>query len=103
MLIKKVFGIDFDSEYGALTLPTSAVAEAEEFSGYHQRTHSDGWTITGYIQEDYYVWVNAFEATHELYGRVFGNFENTVFADSEEGYTHFYKNHTPEAWDYGDI
>lgn len=30
-------------------------------------------------------------------------FEGEVFADSEEGYNHFYTNHQPSAWDYGDI
>jgi hypothetical protein len=34
---------------------------------------------------------------------VWGNFEDTVFADSEEGYNHFIENHPPESWDYWDI
>ena len=66
-------------------------------------THDDGWAITGEIHEDYYEWVNEFEATHPIYGRVWGDFENKVFADSEEGYADFYAKHSPFEWDYWDI
>jgi hypothetical protein len=34
--------------------------------------NSSGWTITGKIHEDYYEWVNYFEATHPDYGWVKG-------------------------------
>ena len=101
MIIKK-FRIDFDSPGGALTLKTSEVLKGS-YTGISQRTHSDGWTIKGKIHEDFYSFVQDFEAAHPTYGKVWGNFENMVFADSEEGYQHFYKNHTPKAWDYGDI
>ena len=104
-MITKKFGKDFYSSGGALTLNTSEVSESEDNNRYtiYQRTHSDGWTIKGQIHEDYFAWVNDFEATHPTYGKVWGNFEEEVFADSEEGYNHFYENHKPEAWDYGDI
>lgn len=65
--------------------------------------NESGWTIVGDIHEDYFEWVNEFEATHPIYGRVWGDFENTVYADSDVGYEHFYKNHTPQSWDYWDI
>jgi len=91
-MITKKFGVDFDSEDGALTLRPADIG-----------IHEDGWTITGEIHEDYYEWVNDFEAVHPVYGRVWGDFEKEVYADNEEGYQNFYKNHTPEAWDYGDI
>lgn len=55
------------------------------------------------IHEDWYLWVNKFEATHSIYGRVWGDFEDEVFADSEDGLNHFIKNHPPEEWDYADI
>lgn len=66
-------------------------------------THTDGWAISGEIHEDYYKWVNAFEAAHPVYGKVWGNFETTVYAESEEGYDHFVQHHPPEDWDYWDI
>lgn len=47
--------------------------------------------------------VNYFEAKHPTYGRVWGDFEDKVSADSEEGYQHFWVHHEPEAWDYWDI
>jgi hypothetical protein len=67
------------------------------------RTHADGWTISGKIKEDWYYWVNDFEANHPVFGRVWGNFESTVFADSEEAYDAFCAAHSPFEWDYGDI
>lgn len=102
-MITKKFGVDFDSAGGALTLYPSEVTDSGEFGGRHTRKHPDGWTISGEIHEDYHVWVNEFEAIHPTFGRVWGNFEREVFADSEEGFAHFYANHKPEAWDYGDI
>lgn len=66
-------------------------------------THESGWTIIGEIHEDYYKWVNYFEAAHPEYGKVWGNFEGEVFADSEAAYNHFVEHHPPEEWDYWDI
>jgi hypothetical protein len=91
-MIEKKFGVDFYSYGGALTLSPECVGN-----------NDSGWRIEGEIQEDYYRWVNEFSATHPQYGRVWGNFEDVVYADSEEGYEHFYANHEPDAWDYLDI
>lgn len=108
----KRFGKDFDSDGGALTLSPSDVRNETgnnvvgkgEF-GYpiFKLTHDDGWTIEGIVHEDYYEWVNYFRAEHPKYGKVWGNFEDCVYAESEEGFEDFYKNHTPRAWDYQDI
>lgn len=62
-----------------------------------------GWTITGEIHDDWYRWVNEFEATHPDFGRVWGDYEKEVFADSQEAFEHFFVNHPPEDWDYHDI
>ena len=104
-MITKKFGTDFNSDGGALTLDPSEVSENgyTEDGDIQQKTHPDGWTIKGEVYEDYCEWVNDFEATHPTSGKVWGNFEDEVFADSEEGYNHFYTNHQPSAWDYGDI
>jgi hypothetical protein len=66
-------------------------------------THPDGWTVSGEINEDYFEWVNEFEASHPRYGRVWGDFEYEVHADSEEGFNDFVKYHPPHEWDYWDI
>lgn len=92
-MITKRFGDDFYSSGGALTLKLEWI----------NNKNSSGWLISGDIHEDYYEWVNEFEAEHPTYGKVWGNFEDKVYADSEEGFRHFYENHTPEAWDYMDI
>lgn len=99
-MITKVFELDF--EHQARTLNWEEVSDVEVV-GIFEKTHPSGWTIRGRISEDYYYWVNEFEAVHPLYGKVFGDFENVVYHDSEEGYEHFYNNHTPEHWDYQDI
>lgn len=91
-MITKRVNVDFENPYGALTLDPSDLG-----------THEDGWTVEGEVSEDYYEWVNHFEATHPVFGRVWGDFEDEVYADSEEGFQHFYEHHTPRAWDYWDI
>lgn len=105
-MITKRIAHDFYERAGspALTLSPDEVREDNDRKvGTPSRTHSDGWTISGEIHEDYYEWVNEFEASHPVFGRVWGDFEGEVFADSEEGFQDFYARHTPEAWDYWDI
>lgn len=63
----------------------------------------NGWTLTGVIHEDYYEWVNKFEAWHPVLGFVFGDFEDTVHAYSEDAYQDFTKNFDYYEWDYYDI
>ena len=106
MAIVKRFGVDFTSEGGALTLDAHEVtADVDMISiGEKQtRTHPDGWTISGVVSEAFYCWVSEFEATHPIYGRVAGNFEEEVYADSEEGFDNFMEHHAPKAWDYENI
>ena len=102
--VVKRFGIDFDSEGGALTLGGEEVTDqASATPGTYTRTHQDGWVITGVLKEDYYEWVNDFSAFHPELGWVVGNFEDSVIASSEAAFVNFYENHTPNAWDYYDI
>ena len=68
--------------------------------GFHENS---GWTVEGQIVEDYYEWVNEFEATHPVYGKIKGDFETEVTADSQEGLDHFLTNHPFQEWDYWDI
>jgi hypothetical protein len=100
-MFEKKFEMSFGSE--ARTLNTDEVNAAEEVCGHSSRTHEDGWTISGVVVEDYYYWVNVFEASHPVLGRVWGDFETIVCADSEEGYNAFVSAHGPEHWDYYDI
>lgn len=105
-MVTKKFGVDFHSSGGALTLNANEVGPSYSTS-YEAPpdsfTHPDGWTITAKVHEDYYEWINDFEATHPTFGRVWGNFESEVHADSEEAFADFYAKHTPSAWDYWDI
>jgi hypothetical protein len=65
-------------------------------------THTNGWTITGIIHEDYYYWVNDFSATK---GKMWvkGNFEVEVTASSKKAYDEFVKEFPYSEWDYWDI
>jgi hypothetical protein len=65
--------------------------------------NDSGWLITGEIKDDYFEWVNDFEAVHSQFGRVWGDYEHTIYADNQEGLDHFLKNHPPHSWDYADI
>lgn len=113
MAVVKKLGVDFNLMAGtsALTLSADQVCAVYPPKGTdpsvdsrdHSRTHDSGWTITGEIKEDYYTWVNEFTAVHPTFGKVWGDFEIEVFADSEEAYSHFYTHHPPHAWDYQDI
>lgn len=90
----------------AYTLSPSEVAEDNYTVNdgvTYTRTHSDGWTISGEITEDWYEWVNDFEATKDDGSFVKGNFEYEITASSIEAVKDFLKNHTPSYWDYWDI
>ena len=86
----KQFQINYKSE--AITLDPCFIG-----------ANNSGWIIEGKEKEDYYTWVNYFEAYHSNFGYVWGDFEDTVYASSEKAYNHFYENHKPIYWDYGDI
>ena len=60
-IIHKLFSIDF-LRYEALTLPQSSVT----------KDNKSGWTITGIQRNPWLTWINNFNATHPVYGRVWG-------------------------------
>jgi hypothetical protein len=79
------------------------VDSANTLEPHYIGNNDSGWLIEGRIHEDYYEWVNEFEADHPIFGKVWGDFEDSVNATSEEGYKHFIANHPPKEWDYADI
>lgn len=112
-MIAKKLGVHYLTEVVlvhdmAVTMPVHAVTDEavvyrDEYRKVYTKTHEDGWTISGVVQEDWYLWVNEFEASHPIYGRVQGDFETEVLCDSEEGFAYFFEHHGPEVWDYQDI
>lgn len=99
-----MFEKNFDVAENAYTVCASAVCETPETAvGVPSRSHATGWTISGAVQDQGLLWVNEFSAVHPRYGRVWGDFETTVFADSEEGFDDFFEKHPPNFWDYHDI
>lgn len=104
-MINKKFGVHFTSEGGALTLLPSEVSDIGfTYEGHLQtKSHPDGWSISAVVIEDSVEWVNYFQAKHPIFGKVWGDFEKEVFADSEEGFNDFISKHKPIEWDYSDI
>jgi hypothetical protein len=64
-----------------------------------------GWTVVAEVHEDYYKWVNHFEASHLVYGKVVGDLESLVEASTEAAYNNFIESYGSciENWDYHDI
>lgn len=62
-----------------------------------------GWTIEGDVHEDWYEWVNYFEATHPVLGWVKGDYEDCLTGSSKKALKHFMENHPADEWDYFDI
>ena len=77
--------------------------EARTLSKHCVGNNASGWQVKAQVHEDYYEWVNYFEAFHPSYGLVFGDFESMVFASSDEALENFLKHHPVEEWDYYDI
>lgn len=86
------YKIDFDNRGMARTLWPEDLGD-----------NDSGWRIDGQVMEDYYRWVNEFEANHPEYGYFRGDYERNIEASSKEAYDDFYKNHPPNEWDYWDI
>lgn len=111
MAVVKRHGVDFTCREGctALTLSSDNVSKVDLKPGERVSdecltlTHDSGWTISAILHEDWFIWINEFSAIHPTLGYVHGDFENDVIASSDEAFDHFYANHTPDSWDYGDI
>lgn len=80
------------------------VPEGDWGGGYYKRTHDDGWTIYGFIHNDWYSWVTNFGAEHEKYGRVWAHeIDDGIHADSKEAFDNFISSHPTRIFDHGDI
>ena len=92
---------------GARTLPPEYVANDLVYSPnsgiVYSHVHESGWKISAVIHEDWFHWVNKFEAYHPIFGIVRGDFEDNITATSRKGLEHFLFNHPYQEWDYADI
>lgn len=77
------------------------------FSPGQRGAKSDGWKITGPVDDSEIYresYVPVFVADHPKYGKVYGNWEDEVFSETEEGFDDLYDKHTPSVeFDYYDI
>ena len=92
----------FDTEGLALTLCNHLVKRASNLED-TSILHESGWEISAFIVEDYYEWINEFYAYHEDFGYVYGDFENVVYASSNDALDNFINLYPPEKWDYDEI
>lgn len=101
----------------ALTLPAQCVSDEKQLKealmddpdayelGPFTKEHGgeDGWKISGVVKHDWFVWVNDFVAEHPEYGRVSGDFEEEIHADSDVAVRHLLMYHCPISWSYEEI
>ena len=114
---KYQFGIEREYDTQMITLSIKEIIEnySEDNgddceTGMYERTHFDGWVIRGLVTEDYFYWVDYFEAVHPFYGRVWCSDSDsgiigqniTIHADSEDGYKAFCESHSFTRWDSDD-
>lgn len=85
------------------TYKKTFITEARTLDPGYIGENDSGWKISGKVHEDYYTWVNDFEAVHKKYGVVKGCFETEVEATSKEALEHFKKHHPVDVWDYYEI
>ena len=108
MIILKA-GIDYEYNDNAYTLCAEEVCDnydslnRELKNSKLVKIHESGWTISARVNEDYFTWINYFEAYHSDYGEVKGDFESEIEATSILAFTNFRINHPPSEWDYMDI
>lgn len=80
-----------------------AVTLDPDYLGYNPDT---GWNVMGSITEDYYTWVNYFEAENIIHRDwiICGNFEDGyIMGSCKEALEDFLTHYIPSIWDYGDI
>jgi hypothetical protein len=103
--LKKARDFSNDDEEYSIHQPFGMESSACTLSPNVLSIFIDDWTVTGEVHEDYFEWINEFEATHPKYGWVRGDFEKTVYASSQKAYTEFtsHEEYHPKHWDYADI
>lgn len=94
---------NYDNKAHALTCSQYQASEARTLNTDCVGNNKSGWQVKAKVHEDYYEWVNYFEAFHPDFGLVFGDFESCVTASNEAALAHFLEHHPLEEWDYYDI
>lgn len=94
--------VDFDKEgrkIGSVALTLSPYILDKQ--------NKNDWFFKAKIQEDYYQWINFFEATHPKYGKIFGDFEIGIHypKENKEALNDFLEKTFQylNLWDYMDI
>lgn len=83
-----------------LCVQDSEIPKTGFYIKYHEHT---SWTIIGNCIEDWFYWIDDFEAHHPTHGIIFGSFNKNVYAESKECFENFVSSHHYEEWDAGDI
>lgn len=91
--------IVFNSKVGHARYPARTL---EPRIGFNENT---GWTVIGKVHEDYYKWINDFEAYKGKGKRYYvkGDFEDTIKTSSLKALDDFLSHYAVNEWDYYDI
>lgn len=77
-----------------------------EYYKQYNRTHKNGWTISGKIVEDWVSWVPFITAFHKSHGIIYGDFSEEIIVVSDNpdaALSHLLNNNTPLVWNSYDI
>lgn len=72
-------------------------SQARTLKASYYGRHNNGWTVKGTIRHN--IWINDFEAFKGSM-KVYGNFENIVYATSKKAYDEFIKLFPYVEWNY---
>ena len=77
-----------------------------EYDKLYNKTHKNGWIISGKIYENYVSYVPFIIAYHKKYGIIYGDFSkeiNIISDNHNESIKHFLDNNPPLIWTSWDI
>lgn len=76
----------------------------------YNKSHKNGWTISGIIERDYVSYVPIIFAYHKEYGYIYGDFSEEIHVmpsystnNTDESIKHFLDNNPPLIWTDYDI
>jgi hypothetical protein len=100
--------MNYVGEHLSITFNPWDISNKKKLEYYKQysRTHKNGWTISGQIEEDWVSWVSFITAFHKSYGIIYGHFSEEIIVVSDnpdEALFHFLDNNTPLVWNSWDI
>jgi len=95
----KSIEIDTDEELPHVRTTYSRRMKEYNKNRIYKKKHPSGWKISAKINEDYILFISDFKASHPHYGKLYGDYDKIIYAESDEAYNHFIENHPPDMHD----